>query len=132
MSIFNKRVEPLLVVFKNDIRDDILIDDPKDRQFFTKTQCELTNGHPLKEGGQDNFDEVMTLSDTEVLFWNRVNRDPYFMYVEDSLKLVDQNWVDYNRKVVQFQANSIISNEDEIIETNGNDYAYHALPNVVD
>ena len=67
-----------------------------------------------------------------MLFWNRVNRDPYFMYVEDSLKLVDQNWVDYNRKVVQFQANSIISNEDEIIETNGNDYAYHALPNVVD
>jgi len=61
-----------------------------------------------------------------VIFWNRVNRDPYFMYVEDSLSLVDQYWVDHNRKVVSLQENSVISNEDEIIETNGNDFAYHA------
>jgi hypothetical protein len=69
----------------------------------------------------------MTLSDSEVLFWNRVNKDPFFMYVEDSLSLVDQYWVDHNRKVVKLQANSIKSNEDEIIQNNGNDYAYHAV-----
>jgi DNA polymerase elongation subunit (family B) len=126
LSNFNKRIEPLLVVFKPEIREDILIEDPKDRQYFTKSQCELISGHPLKEGGQDNFDEVMTLSDSEVIFWNRVNRDPYFMYVEDSLNLVDQYWVEHNRKVVRLQENSIMSNEDEIIETNGNDFAYHA------
>lgn len=126
LSNFNKRIEPLLVVFKPEIRNDILIEDPKDRQYFTKTQCELTHGYPLKEGGQDNFDEVMTLSDSEVIFWNRVSRDPFFMYVEDSLKEVDQSWVDHNRKVLKFQENSTQSNEDEIIETNGNDYAFHA------
>jgi hypothetical protein len=97
----------LLVVFKPEIRDDILIEDPKDRQYFTKTQCELTSGFPLKEGGQDSYDEVMTLADSEVLFWNKINRDPFFMYVEDSLNLVDQGWVDHNRKVVKFQANSV-------------------------
>ena len=64
------------VVFKPDIREDILIEDPKDRQYFTKSQCELINGHPLKEDGQDKFDEVMTLSDSEVLFWNRVGPRP--------------------------------------------------------
>jgi DNA polymerase I len=127
LSTFNKRIEPLLCVFKPEIREDILIDDPKDRQYFTKVQCELVSGFPLKEDGQDKFDEVMTLSDSEVLFWNRVNRDPFFMYVEDSLSLVDQYWVDHNRKVVSLQANSIKSNEDEIIETNGNDFAYHAV-----
>jgi DNA polymerase elongation subunit (family B) len=126
LNNFNKRIEPLLVVFKPEIREDILIEDPKDRQYFTKTQCDLINGHPLKEGGQDNFDEVMTLSDSEVLFWNRVGRDPFFMYVEDSLSQVNQKWVDHNRKVISFQENSTSSNEDEIIETNGNDYAFHA------
>jgi DNA polymerase elongation subunit (family B) len=127
LNNFNKRIEPLLCVFKTDIRDDILIEDPKDRQYFTKSQCELVNGFPLKEDGQDKFDEVMTLSDSEVLFWNRVKRDPFFMYVENSLELVDQNWVEHNRKVVALQANSTVSNEDEIIETNGHDYAYHAI-----
>jgi DNA polymerase elongation subunit (family B) len=127
LSTFNKRIEPLLCVFKPEIREDILIEDPKDRQYFTKLQCELVNGFPLKEDGQDNFDEVMTLSDSEVLFWNRVNKDPFFMYVEDSLSLVDQFWVDHNRKVVKLQANSIKSNEDEIIENNAHDYAYHAV-----
>lgn len=126
MNMFNKRIEPLLVVFKPEIRDDILIDDPKDRQFFTKTQCELDRGHPLKEGGQDDFDEVMTLSDSEVLFWNRVGRDPFFMYLGDSLKLVDQKWVEHNRKVVAMQEQSTKSDEEDILETNGNDYAYHA------
>ena len=127
LNNFNKRVEPLLVAFNPNMRDDILIEDPKDRQYFTKLQCELVNGYPLKESGQDKFDEVMTLSDSEVIFWNRVGRDPFFMYVENSLELVDQYWVDHNRKVVSLQANSTISNEDEIIENNGHDYAYHAI-----
>lgn len=127
LNTFNKRIEPLLCVFKPEIREDILVDNPDDRQFFTKTQCELVNGYPLKEDGQDKLDEVMTLSDSEVLFWNRVGRDPFFMYVDNSIELVDQYWVNYNRKVVSFQAESIKNNEDEeIIETNGHDYAYHA------
>ncbi len=127
LTNFNKRLEPLLCVFKTDIRDDILIEDPKDRQFFTKLQCELINGFPLKEDGQDKFDEVMTLSDSEVIFWNRIGRDPFFMYVEDSLELADQYWVEHNRKVVALQEASTKSNEEEIIETNGNDFALHAV-----
>ncbi len=126
LTNFNKRIEPLLVVFSPEIRHDILVEKPEDRQYFTRTQCELVSGFPLKEDGQDKYDEVMTLSDSEVLFWNRVNRDPFYMYVEDSLKLADPYWVDLNRKVVALQAESIKSNEDEIIQTNGNDFAYHA------
>ena len=127
LNNFNKRVEPLLVVYNPSIREDILIEKPEDRQYFTKAQCELVNGFPLKEEGQDKLDEVMTLSDSEVLFWNRVGRDPYFMYVENSLELADQFWVEHNRKVVSFQEQSTQSNEEEIIETNGHDYAFHAI-----
>ncbi len=127
LSNFNKRVEPLLVAFKPEIREDILIEDPNDRQYFTKTQCELVNGFPLKESGQDKFDEVMTLSDSEVVFWNKVGRDPFFMYVENSLELADQYWVDHNRKVLQLEAASTVSNEDEILGTSENDLALHAI-----
>jgi DNA polymerase elongation subunit (family B) len=127
LSNFNKRIEPLLCVFKPEIREDILIENPKDRQFFTKLQCELVSGFPLKADGQDKFEEVMTLSDSEVLFWNRVNRDPFFMYVEDSLQKVDQYWVDHNRKVVSMNANYTKSNEDEIITSGTEDLMYHAV-----
>lgn len=127
ISNFNKRIEPLLVVFKPEIRDDIIITNPENRQYFTALQCELDSGHPLKPEGQDNLDEVMTLSDMEVLFWNRINRDPYFMYVENSLSLVDQYWVDYNRKVVKNEANSVVNDkEEEVINNDGKDLAYHA------
>ena len=127
LSKFNKHVEPLLVVFKPEIRDSILINDPADRQYFTTHQCELDSGHPLKPEGQDSLDEVMTLSDMEVMFWNRVNRDPYFMYVEDSLSLVDQDWVEFNRKLVADHESKVRDSEDEVISTDGNDYALHAI-----
>jgi DNA polymerase elongation subunit (family B) len=127
LNNFNKRMEPLLCVFKPEIRDDILIEKPEDRQYFTKAQCELVNGYPLKEEGQDKLDEVMTLSDSEVIFWNRVGRDPYFMYVENSLELADPYWVEHNRKVLTLQAESTVSNEEEIIENNNHDYAFHAI-----
>lgn len=125
LANFNKRIEPLLCVYKPEIREDILIDDPSDRQYFTKQQTELVSGYPLKEGGQDKFEEVMTLSEGEVVFWNKVDRDPFFMYVEDSLSKVDQHWVEHNRKVVKMLADSTISNEDEILNSGDDDLQYH-------
>jgi DNA polymerase elongation subunit (family B) len=118
LANFNKRVEPLLCVFSPEIRDEILIEDPLNRNFFTKKQTELVNGFPLKESGQDNFDEVMTLSTSEITFWNKVKKDPYFMYVEESLNEVDQNWVNFNRNLVNNNDNGTDLNEDEIININ--------------
>jgi len=125
ISTFNKRIEPLLVVFHPDIRNEILIEDPKDRPFFTSSQCELVNGYPMKEGHQDDFDEVMTLSDSEVMFWKKVKRDPYFLYLEDSIKHVDPYWVQKNRDAVDFKVDSSPSREGDIIERGGHDFATH-------
>lgn len=115
MEAFNKRIEPLLVVFKPEIRDDIIIDNPNDRKYFTKTQLELINGHPIKEGNQDKFEEVMTLSDTEVDFWNRMDMDPYFIYFEDSIEEIDEYWVEHNRQVLHDKKMSVQNNEDELL-----------------
>jgi DNA polymerase I len=127
IAIFNKRIEPLLVVFKPEIRDDILIEDPKDRQYFTKQQCELVNGHPLKPENQDNLDEVLTLSDSEVAFWNKMGVDPYFMYVEDSLTEIDYSWVEYNRSLLDSNQSHVKNNEDEIFDEENSDNIAHAV-----
>jgi len=129
VSKFNKHVAPLLVVFHPEIRDTILITNPEERQYFTETQCELDNGHPIKEDGQDDFDEVMTLSDMEIEFWNRVGWDPYMMYLEDSIKHVDDEWVQFNRNLVEDHKKGSEDRVEDIIKTDGRDFAtYDGLP----
>jgi hypothetical protein len=80
IATFNKRVEPLLVVFKQEVRNGLLVKNPEDRPFFTKDQCELINGQPFDESDQDKLEDVMEISDEEMLFWTRVNETPYHMY----------------------------------------------------
>jgi DNA polymerase elongation subunit (family B) len=122
---FNKRVKPLLVVFHPDIRDEILITDPQKRPYFTPTQMKLDSGHPYEEKHQDKMDEVMTLSDTEIIFWNKMGIDPYYLYLEDSIKEVDENWVIKNRELVKEKMSQVKNNEEEIIDNDGHDYALH-------
>ena len=100
MAAFNKRIEPLLVVFSPEIRSEILVDNPDDRPFFTKSQTKLVRGYPMKEGSQDNLDEVLTLSDPEIRFWDDVNINPYYMYLEGTTKLVDMNYVNKNMNIM--------------------------------
>ena len=100
IAAFNKRIEPLLVVFSPEIREEILIDDPENRPLFTKTQTKLVRGFPRKDGDQDTLDEVLTLSDTEQVFWNSVGIDPYYMYVDGTITLVDDNYVSKNQTIM--------------------------------
>ena len=100
LASFNKRIEPLLVVFSPDIRDEILIDNPEDRPFFTKKQSELVRGYPRKEGDQDYLDEVLTLSQTEIDFWNSVNINPFYMYIDQTIDLVEDQYVNKNLSLV--------------------------------
>ena len=100
MAAFNKRIEPLLVVFSPEIRSEILVDNPDDRPFFTKSQTKLVRGYPMKEGSQDNLDEVLTLSDPEIRFWDDVNINPYYMYLEGTTKLVDMEYVNKNMGIM--------------------------------
>jgi len=69
VSIFNKRIEPLMIVFHPDVRDRILKDDPNKREYFTKTELELTNGHPFDSEDQDTIEELFTPAEGEIEFW---------------------------------------------------------------
>jgi DNA polymerase elongation subunit (family B) len=100
LAAFNKRIEPLLVVYSPEIRQDILIEDPKNQPIFTKSQTELVRGYPMKDSHQDTLDEVLTLSDTEISFWQSVGIDPYYMYIDDTLDLVNMDYVESNRKLM--------------------------------
>ena len=80
--------------------DEILVEDPATRPFFTKTQTELVRGYPRREGDQDTLEEVLTISDTEITFWNNVGIDPYYMYVDGTMDLVDEEYVKKNREIM--------------------------------
>jgi hypothetical protein len=128
IAAFNKKVLPLLVAFHPDIRDEILINNPEKRVFFTPSQCKLVNGYPLDPKKQDNMEDVMTLSDTEVLFWNKMGLDPYMMYIDNTLELADQYYVEKNKKVLELQLEASLNNEDEeMTAADGQDYAVHTV-----
>ena len=84
---FNKRIEPLLVVFKQEVRDQLIVTDPADRGIFTTSQCELINGQPFEVGDQDTLEEVLTLSDGELSYWEKRGLDSNYMY-----ELAEPNW----------------------------------------
>jgi len=89
IATFNKRIEPLMVVFKDEVRNGLIVSDPAERGIFTTSQCELINGHPLDEGSQDSLEEVMTLSDGEISYWEKRGLDSNYMY-----KLAEEGWED--------------------------------------
>jgi DNA polymerase elongation subunit (family B) len=80
ISTFNKKVEPLLIVFNKELRESLLIANPEDRGFFTKTQCELIGGIPNKEADQDTIEDLLTITDLELKFWDRVGVSSEYIY----------------------------------------------------
>ena len=88
VNVFNKRIEPLLVCFKPEIRDEVLVKNPEDRQYFTRKQCELINGVGRSEGDQDSLEEVLELAKEEKIFWKETmgENENYFL---EQLGLLD-------------------------------------------
>jgi DNA polymerase elongation subunit (family B) len=90
ISVFNKRIEPLLVVFKQEVREGLLITDPENRGLFTKEQCDLVNGIPFEPEDQDSLEEVLTISEPEVKYWEKRGLEPNYMY-----ELAEQGWEEF-------------------------------------
>lgn len=79
IDAFNKRITPLLVCFKREIRDRILITNPNDRQYFTTDESQLCSGEPNKISDQDTYEKLMTMEDKEIKFWTKYNLTPPFI-----------------------------------------------------
>jgi DNA polymerase I len=85
---FNKRIEPLMVVFKDEVRNNLIVNDPEKRGIFTSAQCELINGHPLGDGDQDDLDkDVLAITEQELNYWEKRGLSPYYMY-----DLAEEGW----------------------------------------
>jgi len=81
ISVFNKRIEPLLVVFKPEVRDVLMVTNPEKREFFTTLQCELINGQPFNETDQDDLQrDVLEITEQELDYWKRRGLDPNYIY----------------------------------------------------
>jgi DNA polymerase elongation subunit (family B) len=88
IATFNKRVEPLLIVFDDEVRDTLLIKNPEDRSFYTTDQCKLINGKPFSPGDQDDvYENLIKMEQGEVDFWESVGIDPNYMY-----DLAEEGW----------------------------------------
>lgn len=99
ITTFNKRIEPLMVCFKEEVRNNLIVDKPEDRGIFTKSQCELINGLPMGPGDQDDLDEVMTMSDGEVRYWEKRGLPSNYMY-----DLAEEGWEQY---IYQYETETI-------------------------
>lgn len=80
IATFNKRIQPLLVVFKDIVRDSLLVNNPEDMGLFTKEQCELINGHPFKIENQDTIEDLLEITNDEQTFWKNINVSPDYIY----------------------------------------------------
>jgi hypothetical protein len=91
ISTFNKRIGPLLVVFKEEVREQLIVTNPEDRGFFTKEQSELINGVPFKEGDQDRLKEdVLDISEGEIKYWEKRGMSPDYIY-----DLASEGWEEF-------------------------------------
>ena len=84
---FNKRIEPLLIVFGEEVRNNLIVTDPKDRGLFTKDQCKLINGVSFEPEDQDSIQDLLTITDQEKIYWEKRGIDPEYIY-----ELAEEGW----------------------------------------
>jgi DNA polymerase elongation subunit (family B) len=88
ITTFNKRIEPLLVVFQDEVRESLIVSEPSERGIFTTAQCQLINGHPLGEGDQDDLQkDVLDVTEQELRYWEKRGLSPDYMY-----ELAEKDW----------------------------------------
>ena len=118
IDMFNKRITPLLVCFSKDIRSKILIDNPKDRPYFTNEECELVSGEPNKASDQDTYEQLMTMEDKEIKFWKKYNLVPPFVE-ECGMGKWEDIVADYDRRMEEEERTGVAAEKEiyqDIIE----------------
>lgn len=86
LEAFNKRIKPLLVCFEPEVRDKVILNLYKDKKtkvvklqeknVFTEKECDLIAGKPFEESDQDSYEDLMTMADSEIRFWDDVDMLP--------------------------------------------------------
>lgn len=132
IDIFNKRIKGLLVCFKKDIRDKILITNPENRPVFMPSEMELCSGDPNKISDQDTYEALMTMEDKEIRFWaahpefdipflSECNMDWEEIHTEykERMEREKELGIDNVRKIYEEVLNSLTLTDIEKIEEEG-------------
>lgn len=132
IDMFNKRITGLLVCFKKEIRDKILITNPADRPVFTPSDMELCSGEPNKPGDQDTYEALMTMEDKEIRFWEShpefeipfldecgMNWDDIHQEYLDRMKREKELGIDNVRKIYDEILDSLTQNDIDNLENEG-------------
>ena len=82
LSMFNKRIKPLFVVFNPDIREKLILKKPEDKKDWLISELKLVNGFPYREGDQDTIEELFTPSEMEEIYWQKSNYNPNIWFNE--------------------------------------------------
>lgn len=132
IDMFNKRITGLLVCFKKEIRDKILITNPANRPVFTTAEMELCSGEPNKPTDQDTFTALMTMEDKEIRFWEAnpefeipfieecdMNWDDIYQDYKERMEKEKELGIDNVRKVYDDVLNELTIDDIEELEENG-------------
>lgn len=132
IDMFNKRIKCLLVCFKKEIRDRILITNPADRPVFTTSDMELCSGEPNKPADQDTYEALMTMEDKEIRFWEShpefeipfleecgMNWDEIHQEYLDRIKREKELGIDNVRKTYDEVLDSLTQDDIEKLEDEG-------------
>lgn len=109
---FNKRITPLLVCFHPDIRNKIIVTNPKNKQFFTEEEAKLVSGYPNKEEDQDTYEALMTPERKEIEFWVKIGEIPPF---------IKECGIDWDKLVSEYYE-TIKTENDELFKTENSKY----------
>jgi len=109
LEAFNKKVEPLLVVFNTHIRESLLLTNPEEKQYFTRTELELVSGIASDVGDQDTLEELMTISPLELEFWERKKILPDYM-INDRFDTTSIKNLDSKDSGMGYKTSNIIEN----------------------
>ena len=76
LAAFNKKIEPLLVVFEPEVRKKILVKNPEDITLFTHSELTLCNNKPIRLEDKDEIEEFFIPDPREHAFWAKYNYNP--------------------------------------------------------
>ena len=48
--------------------------------MFTKEQCKLINGVPFEPADQDSIEDLLTITDQEMVYWEKRGINPDYIY----------------------------------------------------
>jgi DNA polymerase elongation subunit (family B) len=140
VDAFNKRVKAILEGFEPNIRKMILVNNPENREHFSKSELEL------KSFPADDLEESMMLEDKELEFWNRTGLKPTAIWdgfklptpdaldeieeYEEKIRLLNEKMQKANDKRIVKSVNEKIDDDNFVLYKNFNIFdLYHYKDN---